>query len=40
MIVMFLASSIIWLRRKHDYRSGAFLLVLYATVYVVLIAGP
>lgn len=35
--VMFSASFIIWLRRKHDRRSGALLPMLYAAVYIVLI---
>jgi cation:H+ antiporter len=36
--VMFLASVVLWVRQKHDRWSGAFLLALYAAVYVMLIA--
>ena len=37
-VAMFLASFIIWLRRKHDRWSGALLLGLYAIIYVVMLA--
>jgi cation:H+ antiporter len=37
MIVMFVASFIIWLRRKHDRLSGSLLLLLYVAVYVAMI---
>lgn len=36
--VMFLTSFVLWVRQKHDRWSGAFLLLLYAAVYVMLLA--
>lgn len=36
---VFLASFVIWLRRKHDRWSGAFLLVLYGIIYAVMLAA-
>jgi cation:H+ antiporter len=36
--VVFVASLVLWIRQKHDRWSGAFLLLLYAAVYIMLIA--
>jgi hypothetical protein len=37
MAAVFLASFIIWLRRRRDRRSGTLILLLYAATYFVLL---